>query len=114
MDSAIHWINHYLVDKYWENQLHYAVDRDLSGGWHYPSFEQLGPGGPTLNILSVTFHICQHEGVGALLHGLHACESLAIRKAVSGHMHNLCFSVGASISDTLVTLYTDIMDLLCF
>lgn len=60
-----------------------------------------------------------------MLHGLHARESSAIRKAVSckmilvlttlsGHMQNLCFSIGASISDILVTLYTDIMDLLCF
>ena len=63
MGSAIHRIDHYVVDKYWENQLHYPLDRDLSGGWHYPSFEQLGPAGPTFNILSVTFHICQHEGV---------------------------------------------------
>ena len=63
MDSAIHWINHYLVDKYWENQLHYPVDTALSGGWHYPSFEQLGPAAPTFNILSVTFHIRQHEEV---------------------------------------------------
>ena len=114
MDSTIHWINHHLVNKYWENQLHYPVHRDLSGRWHYPSFEQLRPAGATFNILSVTFHICQHEGVGTLLHGLHACESSAIRKAVSGHMQNLCLSIGASISDTLVTLCTDIMDLLCF
>ena len=32
MDSTIQWINHYPVDKYLENQLHYPVDRDLSGG----------------------------------------------------------------------------------
>ena len=114
MYSAIHRINHYLVDKNWENQLHYPVARDLSGRWHYPSFEQLRPAGPTFNILSVTLHIRQHEGVGTLLHGLHACESSAIRKAVSGHMQNLCLSIGASIIDTLVTLCTDIMDLLCF
>ena len=30
MDSAINQINHYPVDKYWETQLHYPVDRDLS------------------------------------------------------------------------------------
>ena len=27
-----HWINHYPADKYLENQLHYPLDRDLSGG----------------------------------------------------------------------------------
>ena len=35
LDSAIHWINHYPVDKYLENQLHrlhYPLDRDLSAG----------------------------------------------------------------------------------
>ena len=63
INSAIHRINHYLVDKYWENQLHYPVDRDLSGGWYYPSFEQLEPAGPTFSIPSVTLHIRQHEGV---------------------------------------------------
>ena len=30
LDSAIHQINHYLVDKYWKNQLHNPLDRDLS------------------------------------------------------------------------------------
>ena len=35
LDSPIHRINHYpAVDKYWGEggQLHYPVDRDLSGG----------------------------------------------------------------------------------
>ena len=35
LDSAIHWINHYPVDEYLENQLHrlhYPLDRDLSAG----------------------------------------------------------------------------------
>ena len=32
MDSAIHWINHYPLEKYLENQLRYPMDRDLSGG----------------------------------------------------------------------------------
>ena len=31
LDSAIHRINHYPVDKCQGNQLHYPVDRDLSG-----------------------------------------------------------------------------------
>ena len=43
MDSSIHRINHYAVDTYERNQLHYPLDRDLSGGWRYPAFEQLGP-----------------------------------------------------------------------
>ena len=44
LDSAIHWINHYPVDKYYKNRLHYPLDSDLSIGWPYPPFEQLGPG----------------------------------------------------------------------
>ena len=32
LDSAIHRINHYPVDKYLGNQLRYPVDSDLSGG----------------------------------------------------------------------------------
>ena len=40
LDSAIHRINHYLVDKYAENQLSfYPLDRDLSSGKLYPLFE---------------------------------------------------------------------------
>ena len=31
------------VDRYERNQLHYPLDRDLSGGWRYPAFEQLEP-----------------------------------------------------------------------
>ena len=31
-DSAIHRINHYPADKYYENQLRYPLDSDLSGG----------------------------------------------------------------------------------
>ena len=41
LHSAIHWINHYPVDKYEKNQLHYPLDRD-SGGLLYLPFEQLG------------------------------------------------------------------------
>ena len=33
MDSAIHRIYHYPVDKYEGNQLRYSVDSDLSGGF---------------------------------------------------------------------------------
>ena len=32
LDGATHWINHYPADKFLENQLHYPLDRDLSGG----------------------------------------------------------------------------------
>ena len=32
MDNAIHRINHYPVDKCWQNKLHYPLDSDLSGG----------------------------------------------------------------------------------
>ena len=42
MDSALHWINHYPADKYCENQLHYPLESDLSGGERYVAFEQLG------------------------------------------------------------------------
>lgn len=33
---------------------------------------------------------------------------------LSGHLQNLRSSIGASISDTVLTLYTYIIDLLCF
>ena len=37
LESAIHWINpHYSVDMSWENQLCYALDRDLCGWVCYP------------------------------------------------------------------------------
>ena len=32
VDNAIHWINHYPVDKCWQHKLHYPLDSDLSGG----------------------------------------------------------------------------------
>ena len=32
LDSAIQRINHYPVDKYYKNRLHYPLDSDLSGG----------------------------------------------------------------------------------
>ena len=43
LDSAIHRINHYLVDKCYGNQLRYPRDSGLSSGLRYPTFEQLGP-----------------------------------------------------------------------
>ena len=33
LDSAIHRINHYPVDKYYGNQLRYPLDSDLTGGF---------------------------------------------------------------------------------
>ena len=43
LDSAIHRINHYPVDKYLGNQLRYPLDRDLLIGYRYPPFKKLGP-----------------------------------------------------------------------
>ena len=43
LDSAIHQINLYPVDKYQGSQLHHPLDRDLSSGWCYTPFEQLEP-----------------------------------------------------------------------
>ena len=45
LDNAIQRINHYPVDKYWQNKPRYPLDSDLSGGHCYPAFEQPGPGG---------------------------------------------------------------------
>ena len=44
LDSAIHRINHYPADKYQGNQLRYPLDRFLSCGQRYPTFEQPRPG----------------------------------------------------------------------
>ena len=44
MDSAIHRISRCLWDKYYENQLHNLVDRDLSSALRYPPFKQLATG----------------------------------------------------------------------
>ena len=41
--NAINRINPYPADKHLGNQLHYPLDRDLSGGKRYPPFEQLEP-----------------------------------------------------------------------
>jgi len=43
LDSAIDLINRYPEDKYYKNQSRYPLDSNLSSGYHYPSFEQLGP-----------------------------------------------------------------------
>ena len=41
LDSAIHRINRYPADKYYENQLRYPLDSDLASEECYPPFEQL-------------------------------------------------------------------------
>ena len=43
MDTAIHRINHYPVDKYYGKQTRYPLDRDISRGYRYPPFEQQWP-----------------------------------------------------------------------
>ena len=35
--------NRYPGEKCWQNKLHYLLGRDLSAGWCYVAFEQLGP-----------------------------------------------------------------------
>ena len=42
-DSAIHRINRHPVDSTVCFVNNYPLDRDLSGGYHYPPFEQPGP-----------------------------------------------------------------------
>ena len=44
LDSTIQQINHYPVDKYQGNKLHYSVDRHLFGGQRYPHFEPVNQG----------------------------------------------------------------------
>ena len=43
VDNTIHRINHYPLDSAIDFAMTYPQDSDLSGGQHYPSFEQLGP-----------------------------------------------------------------------
>ena len=40
MDNAIHWINHYPLDKHWDNQLSYPLDSNLSTGTLNPVWER--------------------------------------------------------------------------
>ena len=44
LDSAIHRINHYPADKYYEKQWCYLLDSDLSKGQRYPTLKQPEPG----------------------------------------------------------------------
>ena len=50
LDSAIHRINSYPVNKAIGFSNTYPLDSDLSGG-RYPTFEQLGPGGLEKTVL---------------------------------------------------------------
>ena len=43
VDNAIHRINHYPADSVVCFANTYPLDSDLSGGYFYPPFEQLGP-----------------------------------------------------------------------
>lgn len=43
MDRAIHCINHYAVDNAIDFRITYPLDRDLSGEYRCPTFEQQGP-----------------------------------------------------------------------
>ena len=72
LDSAIHRINHYPVDKYQENQLRYAVDSDLSGGQRYPPFDNWDQDGKTPTFLDTAL----------------ACgrAALVARRKTSGHV----------------------------
>jgi len=45
LDSSIHLINRKPADSVICFVDTYLLDSDLSGGWAYPAFEQLGPGG---------------------------------------------------------------------
>ena len=42
-DGAIHRVNHYPLNSTFGFPNTYPLDRDLSGGWRYPTLEQLGP-----------------------------------------------------------------------
>ena len=53
-DSAIHRINHYPADSVIDFRNTYPLDSDLSGGYHYPTFEQLGPDSYKLHKLDKT------------------------------------------------------------
>ena len=50
MENAIHWINPNPVDNVMGFRNTYPqLDSNLSGGEHYPAFNQLGPVGKPLN-----------------------------------------------------------------
>ena len=41
LDSTIHRINHYALDSTFGFPNTYPLDRDLSGGWRYPTLEHV-------------------------------------------------------------------------
>jgi len=43
VDKSIHWIKVCSVDNAISFPNTYSMDSDLSGRWHYPTFQQLGP-----------------------------------------------------------------------
>ena len=43
VDNSIHWINLYPLDSAVGFPITYPLNSDLTGGKHYPSFEQPGP-----------------------------------------------------------------------
>ena len=44
VDNTIHWINLFPVDNaIIDFPITYPLDSNVSGGWHYPTFEQLEP-----------------------------------------------------------------------
>ena len=47
--NAIQRINRYPMDSVLRFVNTYLMDSNLSGGWRYPAFEQLGPGSPKFN-----------------------------------------------------------------
>jgi len=54
LDNAIHRINHYPADSVICFVNIYPQDSDLSGGYRYPAFEQLGPGEYTILYAIIT------------------------------------------------------------
>jgi len=82
MDNSIYGINLYPVDRYYVMHLRYALDRDLSLKYCYPSFDQLGPD------LLITGYEIKRAQTGdipsltrvifaVLISGLHSCHEAA-------------------------------------
>jgi len=42
VDNTIHWVNHYPADSVVCFVDTYPLDSNLSSGWRYPAFEQMG------------------------------------------------------------------------
>ena len=54
LDNTIHRINHYPADSVGCFVNIYPLDSDLSGGYRYPAFEQLGPGCLEISLVDFT------------------------------------------------------------